>query len=471
MKRLRKSLRLCAFILALMMLLPMGYGLYSQLVYGTRWRTSEYNTYLSSMKSSVTAGSIYDRAGVLLAATEVSTDAEGAVTRTRVYAADETVRRAVAHAVGDTRGTVKNAAESFFAEYLYGAKNGYLERLIQLAGGSLRGDDITLSLDSRLCAYIASIFPQDKNGAVVVMNYKTGELFALQSFPSFDPATGRATVNQALNRATRWVSAPGSTFKIVTLTAALQNIAGAEAATYTCTGGVIISENERTVSDYAGEAHGTLTLKQAFAKSCNSTFAILALTMKDKALRRTAESFGVGDDFTFRDLVVENSAYASTAETLLGADLAWTGAGQNQLALTPLHMCMIAAAVANDGVMMEPRLLLRAVSPTGVERVRFEPVAYRTVMSGELAETVRGYMREVVVSGTGRSAAVSGLTVCAKTGTAEIDTQENDNAWFVGFIDDDSLPYAVCVVVQEGGTGGSVAAPLAQKIFRYLSRK
>ena len=98
--------------------------------------------------------------------------------------------------------------------------------------------------------------------------------------------------------------------------------------------------------------------------------------MGDKALRKTAQSFGLDDAFTFRDLVVENSAYASSSAALLGADLAWTGAGQNQLAVTPLHMCMVAAAVANDGVMMEPRLLLRAVGAEGALDVPYGAVRW-----------------------------------------------------------------------------------------------
>ena len=164
-------------------------------------------------------------------------------------------------------------------------------------------------------------------------------------------------------------------------------------------------------------------------------------------------------------------AFANTDAALMGADLAWTGAGQNELALTPLHMCMIAAAVANDGVMMEPRILLQATGTTGTQRVQFEPIVYRAAMTPEVAATVRSYMRSVVTNGTGRSAHVEGLTICGKTGTAEIDTQEKDNAWFVGFIDNDNLPFAVCVAVEESGTGGSVAAPIAQKIFSYLAGK
>ena len=463
MKQLRRAIRLCSLLLAVMILVPMLYAGYSLIRYGTRWRTSEYNTYLTSMKNGVVAGNIYDRAGVLLASTDTGTGK-------RVYNADEALRRSVAHVVGTARGTVKNAIESFMAEYLYGGNMTYIERFNQTMQGSLRGDDIKLTIDSGLSAYIASIFPEGKNGAVVVMNYKTGEIYAMNSFPTFDPmSTVYVGINTALNRATRWLSAPGSTFKIVTLAAALQNIPGVEERTFECTGGLTFGEHQRTVRDYGGSVHGEISLRKAFIQSCNSTFAMLACEMGDKALRRTAADFGIGDDFTFRDLVVENSAFAVTDRELLGADLAWTGAGQHQLGISPLHMCMIAAGIANDGVMMEPRLLLSATSPAGKTRAAFESIQYRTALPAETAQTIRRYMREVVTNGTGRSAQVKGLSVCGKTGTAEIDTQKNDNAWFVGFLED-GLPVAVCVVVCDSGTGGNVAAPLAQKIFTYVSK-
>ena len=157
MKRLRRSIRICALVLTLVMILPMVYGGYSLLRYGTRWRTSEYNTYLPSIKSAITAGSIYDRNGVRLASTMEGVNAAGETVRTRVYADDESVRRAMVHVVGDTRGNVKNAAESFFSEYLYGMKAGYLERLLRLGSGREHGDDITLTVDSALSAYIASV--------------------------------------------------------------------------------------------------------------------------------------------------------------------------------------------------------------------------------------------------------------------------------------------------------------------------
>lgn len=465
MKQLRKSIRLCAAILAVIMVLPMLYGGYSLLRYGTRWRTSQYNTYLKTIKSGVTPGNLYDRNGFLLATTNAETGQ-------REYPADETLRRAMAHAVGNSRGDVMNAAETFLTEYLYGANMSYLQRLRQTLEGGLRGDDVTLTLDSGLTAYIASIFPQGKNGAVVVMNYKTGEIYAMNSFPGFDPASDEAvSIQQSLNRATRWLSAPGSTFKIVTLAAALENIPDAQERVYQCEGELSFPGYTRVVRDYGSAHHGALTLRQAFTQSCNSTFASLALELGDKALRRAAASFGVGDNFTFRDLVVENSSIAASDRELLGPDLAWTGAGQNQLALTPLHMCMIASAIANDGVMMEPRLLMRVTTPDGQTRLGFETNVYRTALPADKAQTIRAYMRDVVLAGTGRSAQVRGLSICAKTGTAEIDGQKDDNAWFVGFIEDANQPVAVCVVVANAGTGGSVAAPIAQKIFTYIGGK
>ena len=437
MKQLRHAIRLCALLLSVMMVLPMLYGGYSLIRYGTRWRTSEYNTYLTGMKSGVIAGNIYDRGGVLLA----STDPE---TRERIYSGDETLRRALAHVLGNARGSVKNAVETFFADSLYGANMSFLERFNQSMRGELRGDDLMLTLDSGLSAYIESIFPAEKSGAVVVMNYKTGEIYAMNSFPTFDPASPvYPGVNPSLNRATRWLSAPGE---------------------------LSFEGSKRTVRDYGDTSHGELSLRKAFAQSCNSTFASLAVEMGDEALRRTAESFGIGDDFTFRDLVVENSAFSVGDQPLQGADLAWTGAGQHQLGISPLHMCMIAAGIANDGVMMEPRLLLSATSPTGIIRAAFEAIPYRTALPAQVAQTVRSYMKDVVQSGTGRSARVSGLTVCGKTGTAEIDTQKNDNAWFVGFVENGPVPVAVCVVVADSGTGGNIAAPLAQRIFTYVCK-
>jgi len=188
----------------------------------------------------------------------------------------------------------------------------------------------------------------------------------------------------------------------------------------------------------------------------------------DDALRKTAEKFGFNDNFLFRDLVVENSRYPTANRN--NFEIAWSGAGQSQVAATPLHMCMVSAAIANDGVMMEPYLLSRVQSPAGTVRMRSTGRVYRTSCSKETAQIIDGYMKDVVKSGTGTRAKTDGLTIAGKTGSAEGSANGVDvtHAWFTGYIDSDRYPYAVCVFVEAGGTGGSVAAPIAQQIFEYL---
>jgi len=235
---------------------------------------------------------------------------------------------------------------------------------------------------------------------------------------------------------------------------------------FTCTGATEVME--RYITDYGNEQHGEITLERAFRLSCNNSFAQAALLVGDKALRQTAENFGFNDNFLFRDLVVENSSYPTKDRNAF--EIAWSGAGQSRVVATPLHLCMVSAAIANDGVMMEPRLLSRVQSPTGVVRLRYSQKEYRTACSPETAAIIDGYMKDVVKSGTGTRARVDGLTIAGKTGSAESSLNGLDvtHAWFTGYIDDDRYPYAVSVLVEEGGTGGSVAAPVAQQIFTYL---
>ena len=169
--------------------------------------------------------------------------------------------------------------------------------------------------------------------------------------------------------------------------------------------------------------------------------------------------------------MVENSSYPTTNRT--NFELAWSGAGQSAITASPMHMCMIASAIANNGVMMEPRLLQDVTSASGVNRLKFTSAAYRTALSADLAEELKGYMAAVVQSGTGKRAAVSGLTICGKTGSAE--SSDNGRAvthgWFIGFINDDAYPYAVAVLVEDiddGDGGGTTAAPIAKDIFQYI---
>lgn len=471
MKQQRFRFRVLTLVVIGLLGVAAAYGVYSVSNYGSRWFSSARNTRYQSARRTVVPGDIADRRGVVLA----TTDAQG----DRVYQSDLASRRAVVHLLGDADGNVANGVDSFQASYLLGFETSLSERVTALIRGQTRrGDNLTLTVDSALCTAIVKAFEsgadtKDKSGAAVVMNYKTGEVLALVSLPVFDPQN----VNDAVkadarhpfwNRALQSTLPPGSTFKIVTAASVLQNYQNAGSLVFTCTGATKVMDQE--IHDYNKAQHGEVTLEKAFRVSCNNAFAQAALILGDDKLRATAEAFGFNDNFLFRDIVVENSTYPTKNRN--NVEIAWSGAGQSQVAATPLHMCMIAAAVANDGVMMEPRLLADVTSPTGVSRLKYTQKAYRTALPQNIAETLDGFMKKVVQSGTGTRAAVGGLTIAGKTGSAEssVDGADVTHAWFVGYIDSDTLPYACCVLVENGGSGGSVAAPLAARIFEYLKR-
>lgn len=468
------------------------YLVYIVNAYGTRWFTSPYNTRLSSQKSTVIAGAILDRNGTAL----VYSTEPGS----RNYISDSTMRRATAHIVGDNYGQTLGA-ESLFAKYLLGFDQGLAERIgLLISGNSSYGSNVKLTIDADLCD---EAYHQlgDRDGAIVLLNYKTGEVIASTSKPTFDPKymdeylSGERELadGSMVNRVNSGRYTPGSVFKVVTATAALRYLPGVTARTFTCDGPLVFdpdtgkylehvhitpeedAANKKTssagmsgdylvVRDYNGEYHGKLDFETAFAKSCNHVFAQLAVEIGADKLAKTAEDLGVGEDFLFTDLVTVISTFEKATTEV---NTAWSGVGQYKDIMTPLHMCMITAAIANDGVMVEPKLLLDVLSVTGASSYNYSSSNYKTLFTRSETATLKQFMIETVENGTGRSARVSGVTVGGKTGTAEVGSGEDrPNAWFVGFIDDDDHPLAICVVIEKGGSGGSNAAPVAGALLK-----
>ena len=472
MKQLHIRFRVLTLLIIGLLCVAGIYGVYSVSTYGNRWFSSARNTRYRSARSSVIKGTIVDRNRVVLA----STDAQG----NRVYQGDALSRSAIVHLIGDEDGFVANGVDSFQANYLLGFETSLSERVTALLKGETRqGDNIMLTVDSRLCTGIATAFDtggstKGKGGAAVVMNYRTGEVLALVSFPIFDPANLDDAVKNNpqhpfWNRALQSTLPPGSIFKIVTTAASLQTMPDAKEHVYECMGELaVVDTMNRLISDYHKAKHGDIQLERAFTVSCNCTFAQISLMVGDTAMRKTAEAFGFNDNFLFRDLVVENSTYPTKNRN--DFEIAWSGAGQSRITVTPMHMCMLASAIANNGVMMEPRLIGRVQSPTGVVRQQYFPKQYTQALDSVTAKTIAGYMKNVVQKGTGTAAGVSGLSIAGKTGSAEssVNGKPITYAWFIGYIDDPSLPYACSILVEGGNTGGSVAAPIASKIFSYL---
>lgn len=490
MKQIRRNARRALFCLCLLFVLLILYGVYYVSISSSRLFSTDINSYAAEQMKNVLPGDLMDRNGVVMATTMETIAQDGAggsqKTYTRVYQPDARARAAAVHITGDRKGEVKYSMNRMMRAYLYGFYMPIWERLGSAFSASARtGDNVTLTVDSRLITYAASLFPEGKAGAIVVMNYKTGEVLTEQSFPNFDPEEGILTNQSAhpeINRAIGGLNAPGSTFKIITAASAIENLSDYATRSFHCEG--LIELNGHKITDAGTDLaagnitrHGQVTLLRAFQVSCNNTFATVGLTLGDEKLKKTAQEFGFDDNFLFRDLIVENSVYP--AESRTEDQIAWTGVGQSALQTSPLHMCMAAAAVANDGVMMEPRMLLKAVSQTGAQRIGFTSKVYRRALSESNAAVLKEYMRAVITGGTGTAAAVNGKRVCGKTGTAEKTVEKTVNgvrqsvntvnAWFVGFLDEPDCPYALAVVVEDAEKGGgAVSAPIAKQLFQWL---
>ena len=462
MKELRKNMRRLG---VLMICLFVGLGVwYAITVYdqGGQWASDVHNT--RNSKSLVRRGSIYDRKNTRLA----YTDANG----NRVYLTDEQERRALSQTVGDSAGMSGTGVETKFSSTLLDTSTSLLDRLAEVFGGGGHvGSSIWLTVSKELTAYASKEFPANYRGAVVVLNYKTGEILCMVSRPDYDPNVllNRANSTQVedsayLNRCLQGLYTPGSVFKIVTLTGALTADPTVTGHNYTCTArwdfgsGTMVCGSGTT-------AHGTLDLKSAFARSCNVTFGKLTYAMGRDLMINVAQSLCFNDNFKFHDITLYNSSFPTDMKT--DNALVWSGIGQGTVQVTPMHMCMISAAVANGGVMQEPILVRRIESSTGGVTYTGVSRAYRTVMKKDVADTVASYMYNAVANGTARNAAIKGYSVCGKTGTAQVtdDNSRNDSSWFTGFVYDDAHPYAIAVVIEEGGAGSNLASRLASKVL------
>lgn len=461
MKRMKKNMRRIVVVLLAMFCCLAAYFGYAVAAYGNRWFSSAYNPRIQQAKQSTIPGRILDRQGEVLA------DADSAGNRS--YAKDSATRKAFAHVIGDSQSFVSSGVETFHAGELLGFNQGLISRIGQLLlEDGRRGNDVQLTIDAGLQRYIAKEFPSGKDGAVALINYKTGEILGLYSSPSFEVEDVRQLASQGgsslVNRATQGQYAPGSIFKTVTLAAALEKLAGIEDQTFYCEGTREMGALPLIDNDEKG--HGDITLTGAYNISCNLTFAGIGLELGQTELRKTAEAFGFNTNFLFQDLMVYTSRFP--IETMEQSKLGWTAVGQGDLLVTPLHMAMIAAAIGNDGMMMEP-MLIQSVQTSGGPDRTLSPKVYRQSLSPSIAEKMQGYMRGCVTDGTGKRASFSGGTVCGKTGTAQTASSGQGilpHAWFMGFNHDDEHPYAIAVIVEHSGAGSTNAAPLAGKVLK-----
>jgi len=368
------------------------------------------------------------------------------------------------------------------------------------------GDRITLTLDARIQRIVEDALarvelPAGKTarGAAVVLDPRTGEVLALASLPDFDPnrftpgapaEAVRALLSDPhspmLNRAVGARYAPGSTFKPVTLLAALEAGKAAAADTVTCTGSLKIGNWARPFRCWEHNGHGQVDLIGAMKHSCDVWFYVKGLATGVDAIARMAEQFGLGEA-TGLELggatgLVPTPAWKQKhrREKWWDGDTAQLAIGQSFLLATPLQMAVATAALANGGTVWRPFLVRRIESPDGALVRETRPEARRrlAVNPGHLA-LVREAMRAAIeaADGTGHAAAGQGVSVGGKTGTAEVDVTEDgrtrriNRAWFIGFAPFEQPQVAVTVVFEDAASGGHTAAPVAGRILAGIFGK
>jgi penicillin-binding protein A len=358
------------------------------------------------------------------------------------------------------------------------AEPATLDELInQISGGPQPGNNVVLTLDPELqrVAYEGLASSATGRGAVVAVDPENGEILAMASYPSFDPNNIDETFPELqrdpdaplINRAIQSLYPPGSTFKVITAAAALE--AGVsptrkfvDDGTYELPG--------YTVNNYKGKEYGEVTFTQALVFSINAIFAKLAVEIVGaQALAQMAYDFGFGDSYEGFSLPVSASNLGPPPSEWAQGTTAQSSFGQGQVSSNAFEMALVAAAIANDGKMMEPRIVREIRSPDGIILDRPTPSVRHEPLPPETARTLNEMMQRVVTEGELTVAEIPGVEVAGKTGTAEAPPGA-PHSWWIAFAPADDPDIAVCAMVENGGRGDQAALPIADQVMEaYLN--
>ncbi len=381
--------------------------------------------------------------------------------------------------------------ESSFAEELTSGRDLTVAGIINaLLGRDVRARSVQLTLHHQLQT-VADEALQGQTGAVVAIDPATGAVLAMVSSPTFDPNTligaGASASWAALrddpsvplqSRATGESYSPGSTFKSIIATAALETGVAGPDTEFPNTREIELPGSTATVENFGGALCGgsdQVTLEEAFLRSCNTTFALLGMDLGAEAVVGAAQAYGFNRPVPLEiPLLTSVVPPAETFENSLAA-VAQTSLGERDVQATAFQMALVAAAIANDGLLMEPHLVARIFDADSTLESEVEPTLYAQPLGAGTATVLQQMMERVVTQGTGTRAQIPGVRVAGKTGTAEAGDGP-PHAWFIGFAPVEEPSIAIAVVVASGGnvgesaTGGSVAAPVARQVIeRWLT--
>jgi|SRR5579872_921048 len=477
----------------------------SLIVATTYWQTwaagslaaRQDNALVRVAQFTVDRGRIYAGDGTFLLATNVKKKVGGQTYYFRTYPSGNLAPHVVGYS---TQSRSRAGLESSQNDYLTGA-NGSLtsvtqRELNQLAGITVQGNDLLLALNVKAQRTAVQQLA-GKCGAAVAIEPSTGRVLVLASSPTYNPNAVEksfASITKAgtsacsfaaplLDRATQGLYPPGSTFKVVTATAALDTNAFTPNSTFNDPG--YCTEYGKQVSnagnpDQTGpESFGNVTLAQGLQHSINSVFCNVGKKIGAGTILDYAKKFGF-----YAQPDVELPADAQTPSGLYQnhklydprnpdaqVDPGRLAFGQERMLVTPLQMAMVAATVANDGVLMRPHLIDEVRAPNGNVVARVGPHVVRRVMSSQTAQEVKAMMISVMTGGTGTSDQIPGLQVAGKTGTAETGVNKHYDTWFIAFAPADAPKVAVAVALEnQTGFGATTAGPIAKALLEAILR-
>lgn len=419
---------------------------------GGQWASSAFNRHLYDANGILISGRVLDRDGDALSWVK---DGQ------RTYYDGETVRKATLHAVGDLNGKIGTGALNAFADRLTGWDP------ISGAFGADTGNDLYLTLDARY-NYEAYQALNGHAGTVAVYNYRTGEILCMVSAPGYDPLNVPADLEENdrydgayLNRFLSASFTPGSVFKTVTLTAALEQLSDVQDRTWTCTGSAQVGEEVITCSG----VHGEQTLETAFANSCNVAFAQMAVELGADALMQYTQQAGLTTSYRVDGLPTAQGSFDRTDIT--DGQLGWAGVGQYHDLVNPCALMVWMGAIANGGKAAEPYLIEKTVSPLGLPSLPHITRRTDKLISAETAAVITDMMANNVARTYGADR-FPNMELCAKSGTAEVGGGQSPHAWFAGFLQNEDAPYAFVVLVENGGGGSAVAGTVAGKVLDVI---
>lgn len=422
-------------------------------------------------------GTIYSKDGDVLVSSELSQ--EGKEIRNYKYGA------MFAHVVGyATNGRM--GIEDLANYYLINS-NAPVSTKAKMDAQGLKypGDSVYSTLDLNLQKVAYDALGQYR-GAVVVSEPSTGKILAMVSKPDFDPAEVMYKWNDLindsgnsslLNRVTQGKYPPGSTFKIITAMEYIKEHPDDYSSYhYNCTGS--ITRGEDTIRCYHGMVHGSLTFKKAFAKSCNSAFADIGLSLDRNSFGYTLNSLLFNNVLPTK--LPTSSSKLIVTDSTQDTDMIQIVIGQGLSNITPLQLNMITQSIANDGILMEPYVLDRVENSAGSIIKQFEPQSSGELIEPEIAKIMRSLMEDVVEEGTATKLKGASYYAGGKTGSAEfgVSGSGESHAWFTGYAglnkdDENQLPdICLTIIIEEAGTGGDYAVPIAKRIFdAYYANK